>query len=315
MNASRALPALLATLVLGLAVVPAGADTVESAISVYSGENAKNYVRPLHEAVGVTLNSGMFYTARIPTDRFKIALELPVMGVLFGDDDKTFQATPEGPFIPATPSDASAQASTIIGPTASTSVDGQGGTTFSFPGGFDLGSFGLTVPQLRVSAKGTELIARALVGIESGDIDIGDVRLYGGGIRHNIDQHFDGSPVNLAAIVFYQTLRLGKNVAEDPLVSVDALNFGFHASKDFPFSFMKLTPYGGVTFDSFQTDIDYQTAANSSTTQKISYDRENSIHFTVGAGLNLVAAQVFAQYDYSLRSSFVLGVALGNLGS
>lgn len=314
MNASRAMLALLVALLTGLAAVPAGAGTVEGAISVYTGENAKNYVRPLHEAVGVTLNSGMFYTARIPTDRFKISLELPVMLVGFGDDDNYFNATTEDPFIPATPSDASAQASTIVGPTSSTSVNGQGGTTFAFPGGFDLEAFGLTVPQLRVSAKGTELIARALVGIESGDIDIGDVELYGGGIRHNIDQHFDGSPVNLAATVFYQTLRLGQNVQTDPLVTVDALNFGVHASKDFPWSFMKFTPYGGITFDSFKTEIDYQTSANSDQTQQISYDRENAIHFTLGAGLNLVAAQVFAQFDYSLRSSFVLGVALGNLG-
>ena len=83
MHFRRTALAFLAALLVGVVVVPAGADTVESTLSVYTGDNAKNYLRPLHEAIGVTLNSGMFYTARIPKDKFKIALELPVMGVLF----------------------------------------------------------------------------------------------------------------------------------------------------------------------------------------------------------------------------------------
>jgi len=314
MHFRRTALALFVVLLVG-AAMPASADTVESTLSVYTGDNAKNYLRPLHEAIGVALNSGMFYTARIPKDKFKISLELPVMGVLFGDDDRTFRANAEDPFIPLTPGDANADASTIVGPGTAQTSNGQGNTTFGYPGGFQLDSFALTVPQLRVSFKGTELVGRALVGVESGEVELGEVELFGAGLRHNISQYFGESPVDLAATGFYQTLSIGKNVAENDLVSVDAFSIGVNVSKDFPFSFMKFTPYGGVTYDSFQTEIEYQLDATSTDTQQISFDRENSVHFTVGAGLNLVAAQIFGQFDYSLRSSFLFGIALGNLGS
>ena len=315
MNASRTGPVLLAVLLVSLLAAPASADTVESTLSVYTGDNARNYLAPLNEALGVALNSGMFYSARIPKDKFKIALELPVMGVLFGDDDRTFRATTEDPFIPLTPGDASADVSTIVGPGTAQSVNGQGGTTFAFPGGFSLDSFALTVPQLRVSYKGTELVGRLLLGVESGDVELGDVELYGAGLRHNISQYFGDSPIDLAATGFYQTLSLGKNAAGNDFVSTDAWSIGVNASKDFPFSFMKFTPYGAVAFDSFKTEVDYQTAANSTETQTVSFDAENSVHFTIGAGLNLVAAQIFGQFDYSVRSSFLFGIALGNVGS
>ncbi len=43
-------------------------------------------------------------------------------------------------------------------------------------------------------------------------------------------------------------------------------------------------------------------------------EAESSFRFTLGAGLNFVAGQVWADYSFSDVSSFSFGLALGNLG-
>jgi hypothetical protein len=290
--------------------VPAFAQ-VENQLSVYTGENAKGYLAPLNDAFGASLNNGFFYSARIPSTGVRVSLEFPVMGVVFGDDQKTFSATTEDPFSPTTES---SDAPTIVGPGEAVSVMGQGGTQFYFPGGFNLNSFGLVVPQLRVgNVKGTEALVRLVAGVEAGDAELGKISLFGIGARHSISQWFD-MPVDLAAGFMYQTFKMCENSGGGDLVATDAYSIGVQTSKPFPIGFAAFEPYAGFSYDSFQTDVQYKSSSSGSTLLDVQFDRENTAHFTLGVGLNLVAAHAWGQFDFARQNSFSFGVAFGNLG-
>ena len=125
---------------------------IDDNISAYTGKNAEGYLGPLVEAMGTCLNGGVYRSGNIPKAGLNIALEFPFVGLYFSDDDKHFMGTTEGGFSPET----TTSVPTVVGPTGAVIVDGDGGTAFAFPGGFDIGSFALVAPQLRVgSVMGT----------------------------------------------------------------------------------------------------------------------------------------------------------------
>ena len=86
----------------------------------------------------------------------------------------------ESGFTPDTPH----TAPTAVGSGNAVTVTGNGGAQFSYPGGLDLNSFGLIVPQLRVgSVFGTEALLRWIAYHQS-ESDVGKVDLFGIGARH-----------------------------------------------------------------------------------------------------------------------------------
>ena len=206
---TRSLAALGCVVLVLIASIPASAQ-IGDAISACTGDNAEGYLEPLARAIGANLNSALFHSAHVPEGGLHVSLELGMMAVLFSDDDETFSATTEMGFSPET----TVEASTVVGPTGSIIVDGDGGTAFAFPGGFDLASFALAAPQLRIgSFKGTEALIRYMV-FDTGDVEIGDVDLQGYGLRHSISQYFPGLPVDIAAGIMYQRFKLGDDLID-----------------------------------------------------------------------------------------------------
>ncbi len=218
-----ALWALIALVVLALPAVVTAADdgTVQNQISVYTGDNAVGYLQPLANAIGATLNSAFGYSAYIPKTSFHISLEAPVMGVFFDEDDDIFQATTESGFDPTT----TVEVPTVVGPGEAVVVTGTGGAQFAFPGGLQLNSFGLVVPQLRLSSlAGTEAVIR-WVAYDQGDADVGKIDMFGIGGRHSISQYLGENPtLDLAVGLLYQTFEVGESDFGNPFVESSALN-------------------------------------------------------------------------------------------
>ena len=277
---------------------------VQNQISVYTGDNAVGYLQPLANAFGAALNSSFGYTAYIPRSSFHISLEAPVMGVFFEDADRTFEATTESGFQPTT----TTAVPTVVGPGEAVIVPGTGGATFAFPGGLDLNSFGLVVPQVRVSAlAGTEAVIR-WIAFESGDADVGKIDLFGIGGRHSISQYMgETPPVDLAVGVLWQTFDVGDN-----FVSTDALAIQLQASKRAPIGFMTLEPYTALGWEKLDADVTYDGPGG--VPEDITLEGSNDIRFTLGAGLNFVAGQVWADYSFASVNNFSFGLALGNVG-
>lgn len=312
---SRTRGAFMVLVLLASLAVPiaASADTdVQNQISVYTGDNAVGYLQPLANALGAALNSGFGYSAYIPKTSFHLSLEVPVMGLYFEDADGVFAATPESGFTPASGA-SSFDVPTVVGPGEAVVVAGSGGSQFAFPGGFDLNSFGLAVPQLRISSiAGTEGVVR-WVAVETGDNDLGKVDMFGIGGRHSISQYMGEAPaLDLAVGVMYQDLDLGENDFGSPFVDTSALLIQVQGSKRFPVGFATFEPYGSMGWEKLDVDVEYADASDEPVL--VTMEGDNAFRFTIGAGLNFVAGQVWADYSFSDISNFSFGLALGNLG-
>lgn len=288
-----------------LAAAPAGAQLGDQ-LSAYTGANAEGYLEPLADAIGTNLNTGIFRTARIPRMGPLVRLEIQIMSVFFSDDDRTFRAVTEAGFSPEQRVDAP----TVVGSGAAVTVEGDGGTKFSFPGGFDLGSFALAVPQLRIgAAMGTELIVRYFAA-NVGDDDLGKIGLFGIGARHSISQHFGPVlPVDVAAGIFWQQLKLGEDEQGNDIILSSALSIGVQASTEIV---RFVAPYGGLSYDTRSTEVTYESeASGEDETVNIDFGRKGGAHLALGVMFDLPVFKAFVEYNVASQSSFAFGIGFG----
>jgi hypothetical protein len=277
---------------------------IEDHLSAYTGKNAEGYLNPLVSAMGTALNGGIYRSGHIPKTGLNIAIEFPFVGLYFNDDDKYFMGTTEAGFSPET----TTQVPTVVGPTGAVIVPGDGGTMFAFPGGFDVGSFAITAPQVRVgSVFGTEAMIR-FIAFRIGDSELGDVRMAGFGIRHSISQYMGPVPVvDIAASFFWQDLKLGENSNGEDLSRTKSYSLGAQASKNFSTIF---SPYAGLYYNTYKTDITYTSEASGVPENiELSFD-DGYVQFTLGLELNLWIFNVWGEYNIAERQSFGAGFGL-----
>lgn len=293
-----------------MVLVPTAGADLEDQLGAYSGENAEGYLEPMAGAIGASLNSGLFQTPFIPVEGVRVDFELLAMGIWFSDGDRTFRARTEGGFEPQT----SADAPTVVGPGEAVTVPGDGGTTYIFPGGFDIGSFALSVPQIRFgSYRGTEGIFR-YVSADLGEADIGSLSLIGFGLRHSISQYFDPDfPVSMAGGFLWQRFRAGRNEAGGDMLKSTTWTIGLQAGKTYGSGWATFAPYVGLSLDSHGMDVAYTSEEDESSTIDISFDTTRSARLTLGMFAKMTIAGVHVEYSLSKRNSLVVGLVLGRL--
>jgi hypothetical protein len=301
---TRSLALVGCALLVVFAAVPVSAQ-IEDQISAYTDDNAEGYLEPLALAMGANLNSGLFHSAYVPLEGVHISLETPIMGVIFNDEDATFMASVEGGFEPLDPGDAQVEASTVIGPGDAVVVEGVSGTAFAFPGGFDLNSFALAVPQVRIgSIKGTEALIR-YIALDVGEVEVGKVNLWGLGARHNVSQYLGpDAPVDVAVGLMYQNFELG-----DDLITAKAFTFGAQAGKRFESGFAIIEPYAGLSYDYFQMDVTYMDEEDEGI--ELSFDSQSTFHATVGLHAQAAFFSLYGEYSLAKQSGFAFGMSLG----
>ncbi len=302
MKRSR-LRAVLGLALLAFALLPRAANaefSIGDNLSSYTGVNAKGYMEPLKNALGSALNSGLYSSGHVARAGFGFRLELRGMLVSFSDDDKTFDAKTEDYF----PTQTTAPASTVVGSVDAVTVQDPGtGATFAFPGGLELDRFALAAPQLVVgSVMGTEGILRYFA-IDTGDTDIGNITLFGLGVRHSLSQYLPAFPVNLSALLFFQSLEIG-----DKLIDASAFTLGVQASKRYAL----FEPYAGLSLDSFKMDVQYDTdVSGQNETLKIEFDRDTNPHLTLGSALHLGFFHLNGELNLADQTGFTFGLGLG----
>lgn len=282
------------------AAAPAAAQLEENLAS-YRDETAEGYLRPLAEAFGQTLNSGFFTTAAVPRAGFRARLEVHASSVFFGDSDRTFLATTGGNFIP----EQSVEAPTVVGSEKSRTVTGDGGTEYIFPGGFDLGSFTLAVPQLTVGAvAGTEATVR-WIAVDTGDADIGNISLLGFGVRHSISQYLQVAPFSLTASVFYQEFTVG----DDDLLDAKGVSLGVQGSR----SFGAIEAFASLALDSFDLTAEYTVNEGEEDEERLSVDVDAgwTPHAAVGVGVGFGVVHLHLAGSLSDRVGISGGIGLG----
>jgi len=279
-------------------VAPACAGTLEDNLSAYTDQTAEGYLKPLQTAFGQGLNSNLFNTAAVPSLGFHAHLDIKAMSMVYQDADKTFIATTGGDFTPPQ----QVKVPTAVGPTESVIVDGDSGTQYIFPGGFDLSSFSFGVPQLTVSGLGTEVMVRWL-GFNTNTDEVGDVSLLGLGLRHGISRYVPSLGFDLSAGLYYNKFDV-----ESDLVNVTTYSFGVQASKAFPI----LSPYGALSYDTVEMSSTY-TANTGAGEETIHLDMktEKTFHATGGANMNLGFFHASGALEFAKHFGLSLGVGVG----
>ena len=281
-----------------LAAGAAGAGTLEDNLSAYTDQTAEGYLKPLQTAFGQGLNSNLFATAAVPAVGFHAHFDIKAMSMLYDDADKTFTATTGGDFTPAQ----QVSAPTAVGSTESVIVDGDAGTQYIFPGGFDLSSFSFGVPQLMVSGLGTEVMFRWL-GFNTETKELGDVSLFGIGIRHGISRYVPNLGFDVSAGVYYNKFDV-----DTDLLNVKTYSLGLQGSKGFPI----LSPYGALSYDTVEMSSVY-TANTGAGDETIHLDlkTEKTFHATGGANLNLGVFHANGALEFAKHFGVSLGVGVG----
>jgi hypothetical protein len=281
----------------GLAA-PASAQLADNLAS-YDDASVEGYLKPFQGALGQGLNMNFFTTADIPQQGFHARFDIKVMSVFFKDADDTFVATTGGDFTPVEQE----RVSTAVGPGQSVTVPGDGGTEFIFPGGLDMTSLSLGVPQLTVGGfKGTELFLRWLAVPTETD-EIGDVSTFGLGARHSISQYIPSSPFAIAGAIFYQTLS-----ADTDLLDVSTFSIGVHGSYDIGM----LTALAGLSYDTVSMSSTYVSKTGAVDERiTVDFDSEGSIHFSLGVALVLGPVSFNVSGDLASRTGVAFGLGAG----
>lgn len=288
-------------LLLGVALVALGAAgpahaLLEDNLGTLDTQQTEGYLGPFATGLSGALNSGIFRSGNVPTAGVSLTLDIRGAYVSFSDDDREYK-TPELPGYPST------TAPTVIGDTQSVSVNGAGGTQFTYPGGFDMSNFGAAVPQLTIgNILGTRAMIRWL-SLSLGDEDLGDFSFFGLGGQHSISRYLPGLPVDLAAGVMWQKFSIG-----DDVVKATALAFNVTGSRRFGTGVV-IEPYAGLGIDSFSMDAKYDTSDDESVT--VEFDRQNDVHLTLGTGLDFPGVKVHAAYDIAATNGFSGGISFG----
>jgi hypothetical protein len=297
-----------------LLLAPMAGAGLQDQLAAYSGDNAEGYLRPFSDAVGASLNNGLFQSSYIPVNGIYASFEIRAMAVWFSDDDRTFTARTQEGFSPPT----WVKVPTVVGPGEAVSIEGDGGTTYMFPGGFNLNSFALSVPQIRFgSYRGTEGLFRYLAADLGGD-EFGDLSLVGFGLRHSISQYLRPDfPVSLAGGFFWQRFRAGENKDGGDIFRSTAWTIGLQGGRVYGGGWATIEPYAGLSVDSHTMDVKYtgdveDEEEDAGSSIDISFDTTHSLKFTVGFLAELAVVGVHAEYSIAGQNSFAFGLALGN---
>ena len=262
-------------------------------VAKYGGENGVGFMQPLADGFGANINSGLYQTAKIPLDGFHLNFSVMLMGAPVTDSRKTFTAKTEGFFAPQQTADVP----TIFGPTDGKTVTGNAGTAYVFPGGLSMTTFVIAAPQITIgSLYGTEATVRFFQA-KVGD-NIGELKLWGIGARHNINQYFKKLPLDVAAGVYQQHFEIGD------IVSANATLISAQGS----YAISVLTLYGGPAVEISNMDVTYDGTGGKVT---LSLKSQNSVRFTVGAALTLAFFRLYADYNLASQSAFVFGFGFG----
>ncbi|MFO7889657.1 MAG: DUF6588 family protein [bacterium] len=270
---------LLLIVILLLGSMVAYSQDLDKTITQYQKNNATGYLQPLADAFGANLNSGLSRSAHISKFGLHIGLSLQAMYSPIPDDKKKF--IPEG---------ADFEVPTIFGSESNYNeyLDGLWDTDF----------FPLAVPQLTIgSLMGTEATVRYFAYENK---EIGEIKLYGWGLRHSISQYIPLCPIDIAAGFFQQKFSIGS------YVEANALYYGLQVSK----KISVLMLYAGVGGEKSTLDLNYEFEDSG---DKISFDLdgENKTRMTIGAGLDFKYIKLYADYHLAPQNVFSGGIGFG----
>lgn len=274
------------------------AQSLEERLKKFTSDFAKGYTAPFTDAFGAALNSGWYHTADV-SDGLDLFVGVKFMVMPIPGSAKKFKIA--SPYASGTID----ETNTVFGPSSDVPISGGSGRDpQTYPKGFDVG-FGLMfVPHVSAgNFFGTRAMLRYLPRVKLGDY--GEFEFFGIGLQHSVSQYIPLVPVDISALVAYQTMSVGT------LVSASAVTLGAQVSK----SFVLVTAYGGLAYEQSTLKFTYDATAPGPPliSQRVEFeaDGKNNVRATGGLALHLGLIKVSADYSLASQSVVTLGVGFG----
>ena len=258
-------------------------------MNVYQEGNGQGYLQPLADAFTTNLHAGLYRSPKIPKG-FHLDVGVVTSFSFIGSSQKTFTAVTE-----PEPPNQTVTVPTIFGDNQPVRIPTEEGTTYTFPGGYDVSILPLAVPQLKIGTLlGTEALVR-YIAFDVGD-DFEQVQLFGFGLRHSLSQYLEEAPVDLAIGYYQQRL----DVAE--IIEADTRMFHLHVGRQLNL----LSYYAILGYQQGTYDVAYEF----SEIEDVQFEMENAgnILFGAGIGLKLPVFYVHAELNYSKQLTAALGI-------
>lgn len=266
-------------------------SSLDKTVEALDEATVKGYIQPIADLFGANMQSGWFHSAEIPVTGFNFTFSLVGMGGVVGNDQKTYSAP--------SPFGGTYETATVFGEQGGVAT-GPGGLQYAGPSGvFKTSIFPLATPQIRVgSVYGTEATLRWLPTVKAGDV--GEIKFFGIGARHNISQYLSEVPLDLAAGFAYSTFSVGDKL------DFTGISIGAQASKKFAI----LSVYGGLAWEKTKLNLKYVNTTTN-TNVNLDLDGANKFRATIGAGLDLFILTLFADANFGSVTVFSGGLAFG----
>jgi hypothetical protein len=275
--------------------------------------NAEKYVSPLVNGWGAALNSGIYHTADVHSI-LGFDVHIKFTGSLLQDSDKKYKfTTPDFPGYVKNGTGANGypgeiEANTVAGENKAIPVVTNGGTTLmTIPGGFNLPTTPLLLPQVSIGLPfGFEVTGRFFPTASIGDL--GKINMLGFGLRHDIDQYIPLLPLDVAVHFMTQSISYEDNQGTK-LFEASGTAFGVEVSK----SLILLTVYAGFQLESSSMTIGPYTATVAGqpvTVDAFDVDGANSSRVLIGARMSLLILNLHADYNIGTTNAFALGVGI-----
>lgn len=261
----------------------------EDRINELSEDLQKNYSTPLATWTGTYLNSGGYYTAGV-SKTFGFKLSLIGMMIMIPEDQRTFKL------------DDGTETATFFGEKGAAVPESQG--YLVYPPGVNQTSVPAGIPQIALSAFGTELMARFIPETVIEDVSID---MLGGALKHSISQYIPLCPVDIAVQGMYNKLSIGSPELD---ISTTNIAVNAHVSKSFGLAIL----YGGLQYEKTTMDIEYTFKGDElegvfeNDKLKVNLEGENNFRLTVGAALNLAVFVLNADVNIGSQTAFVAGL-------
>jgi hypothetical protein len=127
------------------------------------------------------------------------------------------------------------------------------------------------------------------------------ITFFGLGVRHSISQYLVEFPVDIAAGIFWNTIKFGD------LIDMKSFSFGAQASR----SFSVLELYGGLAYEKSSLDLSYVSTAPGAANVGLTLDGVNKFRATVGLGLNLAILHLYGDVNVGSITNFSAGLGFG----
>jgi hypothetical protein len=255
--------------------------------------NGALYLAPINDIYSSLLHTGVF--PRYSEKGFHIKIGIHATRMNITDNMKVYRGKSEG-----MNEDVFIDAPSILGDEMAVMIEDELGNNYIFPGGQNIENITLAAPELYIGTLlGTDFYGRYALAPLTGDL--GRIKFYGGGIRHDFGRYFLPEYVKWYLSYNYHELKIGNTIN----------SFNQYALTQLGVKLNRIGIYGLFGYELNEMNISHDFEDISF--QDIDIDIMETYPYRFGGGLNLSFKyfEIYSEYNMNDPVNIILGVSVG----